>query len=464
MLIPLNLDRERPLQQQLFDQLRDLIVSGRLAAGSRMPSSRMLADEFAVSRITVLLTYERMIADGLLETLPARGTFVRGQPRPVPVLAGSQGRRTCRTLDELDVDQPDPAEFPTRRWRALVRESLDRLGATLAMERTDGHPDLRRAIAGWLSASRGLNVSPDQVVLAACRQQALYLAVHLLLLPGQTAVVEDPCHRAIDYILTSAAARLVRVPVDDDGIRLTELPREGAALVHVTPEHQQPLGMLMSVPRREALLNWTKRTGSMILEEDCDGELRYGRMDLPPLMASDRDQRVVHVGSFAASLGPGVSSGYLVVPANRIDAALSVRRLIDGHAGWLEESALAELLGSGAYARHLHQLRKTYLSRRDALIRSLQHHFGGAGGFTGIQAGLHLIWHYPPVLGSAAKVAALARQAGLRATPSPVSASGAGASGIQVGFGMPGVRQIEAAVAHLAACLCPAEQDTLAAN
>ncbi len=462
MLIPLKLDRDRPLQQQLFNQLRELIISGRLSAGARMPSSRMLAEEFAISRITVLLTYERMIADGLLETLPARGTFVRGAVRTAPLAPGAPGRRACLSPEDLDVGRPDPAEFPTRRWRALVRESLERIGATLAVERTDGHPDLRRAIAAWLSTSRGLSVNPDQVVLAACRQQALYLAVHLLLRPGQIAIVEDPCHGSIDYILTSAAARMLRVPVDEDGLRADALPGQGAALVHVTPEHQQPLGMDMSLARREALLNWAKQTDSMVLEEDCDGELRYGRMDLPPLMALDRDARVVHVGSFAASLGPGVALGYLVVPAQRVDAALSVRRLIDGHAGWLEESALAALLSSGAYARHLHQLRKTYLTRRDALIRALRYNVPGPSRFSGTQAGLYLIWHYPPALGPAATVAAIARQAGLLASP---IAGGAAGGCVQLGFGVPGLRQIEGAVAHMAACLCPAaEQDAMAAN
>jgi GntR family transcriptional regulator/MocR family aminotransferase len=185
----------------------------------------------------------------------------------------------------------------------------------------------------------------------------------------------------------------------------------------------------------------------MVLEEDSQGEFRYAALESPPLMSLDRDERVVHVGCFASTLGPWMTLGYLVVPRRLIAAAMTARRLIDDHALWLEEGALAELLDSGAYARHVHRLRKIYLSRRDALIESMQQHFGGALRLGGTHAGLHLTWRIPEGFGSSAAVAAMARRCGLQAAPLP------NAPIVLLGFGMPAERLIAAGVAQLAARL-----------
>ncbi len=454
MLIPLKLVRDEPLQQQLFEQLRDLILAGRLASGTRMPSTRMLADQFAVSRITVLLTYERLIAEGLLETLPAVGTFVR-QPAQCdsPAKTDSVPHLGHQPPPEREIGRPDPAEFPAQRWRTLIRGVLDRLGANLGTDRPDGHPELRRAIANWLSTSRGLTASPEQIILTACRQQALYLAAHLLVRPGQHAVVEDPCDRRVESILTRASATLTRVPVDADGLRTDLLPAGGAALIYVTPEHQCPLGTVMSLDRRQALLDWAVLEDVTIVEDDCDGELRYGRMDVPPLMSLDREERVIHAGCFAAALGPGVMLGYLVVPPRLVAAALTARRLIDGRAGWLEEAALAEFLDSGAYALHLHRLRKVYLTRRDTLIGALRQHFGESTEVSGAEAGLYLTWSLPANIGPAAMVADVARRSGLDAVPVAWSPARIGHPTVLLGFGLPADRKIASAVGRMAASL-----------
>ena len=454
MLIPLKLVRDEPLQQQLFDQLRELILTGRLASGARMPSTRMLADQFSVSRITVLLTYERLTAEGLLETLPAVGTFVRQSFRQnLPEKSTSApGPDPEQTIEQI-VGRPDPVEFPTQRWRSLIRSELDRLGATLGTERPDGHPALRRAIAKWLSTSRGLTASPEQIVLAACRQQALYLATQLLLQPGQTAIVEDPCDRRMETVLRRSGAMLTHIPVDGDGIRTDLLPNDRIALVYVTPEHQRPLGTVMSLPRRRALLEWASGHDSTIVEDDSDGELRYGHMDAPPLMRLDRHERVIHVGCFAAALGPGIATGYLVVPPRLVAPALSIRRLIAGQASYLEDAALGEFLDSGGYALHLHRLRKVYLNRRDVLIQAMQQHFGATVALGGGEAGLHMAWSLPEALGPAPAVAAAARQCGLDAEAVAWPAARVGPSIVLLGFGLPSDRKIASAVGRLSVSL-----------
>jgi GntR family transcriptional regulator/MocR family aminotransferase len=459
MLMPLNLLRDQPLQQQLYDQLHELIASARLQPGARMPSTRMLAEQFAISRITVLLTYERLIADGYLETLPAKGTFVARPPaRPAdhaePPPPFDRPGCSCVTM-ETRVGRPDPSLFPAGRWRILMRGAMDRMGAQIGPEHPAGSPALRNAIAGWLSASRGLAVAPDQVMLVNGRQQALHVVAHLALRPGARAVVEDPCDANAAATLAGEAVELVRVPVDADGLRTDRLPEGDVALVHVTPEHQRPLGVILACDRRIALLAWAARAGALVLEEDCEGELRYGGMNVASLMSLDTTERVILLGGFGISLGPWLGMSYLVLPRRLMAAALAARRLIDDSRGSLEEMALAELLGSGGYARHLHRLGKTYASRRDVLLAALRRHFGAPAPTWGEHAGLHLAWFPPPEAGSPSYLAALARRCGLEAAAVAANTRNRmpGGRAVMLGFGSLSERQLESRVAEFAARL-----------
>jgi GntR family transcriptional regulator/MocR family aminotransferase len=345
------------------------------------------------------------------------------------------------------VGRPDPALFPIARWRALLRGALDRFGSGLPPEHPAGSPVLRNAIAGWLSTSRGLAVAPDQVILVTGRQQALHIAARVLLRAGDRVVLEDPGDHLAECVYDDVGAVLVPVPVDCDGLRTDLLPDGKAALVHVTPEHQRPLGVLLAPERRTALLDWAEHAGAMVLEEDCDGEFRYGGMEAAPLMSLDQADRVIHVGCFSTALGPWLTLGYMVVPRPLIIPALAVRRLVDGSSSWLEHSALAEFLESGSYARHVHRLRKTYLARREALTGALREHFGAIGVLWGGGAGLHLAWHVPAALGPAVTIAGMARHCGLEAA----AVAHAPTQAVLLGFGAVSERQIETGVRQLAA-------------
>ncbi len=205
-------------------------------------------------------------------------------------------------------------------------------------------------------------------------------------------VVEDPCDADAAAAMAGEGGTLVRVPVDADGLRTDHLPDGDAALIHVTPEHQRPLGSVLSRDRRFALLQWAARAGALILEEDIDGELRYGGMTAPSLMSLDRSERVILLGGFSVSLGPWLDIAYMVLPRWLVPFALAARRLIDDSRNSLEQAALADFLGGGGYARHVHRLTKAYAIRRDALLVALGRHLGGSGLVWGQQAGLHLAW------------------------------------------------------------------------
>ena len=469
MLIPLMLSHDQPLQQQLYEQLYALIATARLKPGSRLPSTRVLAEQFSVSRTTVLLAYERLIAEGFIETLPARGTFVAAA-RPASgesrrAVPGTNSGPSSSPAAKTRIGRPDASLFPAGRWRALIRATLDHLGAQVGTEQPAGESRLHGAVADWLSASRGLAVSPDQIVLMASRQQALHMAAHLVLRPGSRVVVEDPCDADATGTFGSESAELLRIPVDEHGLRVDCLPDGPIDLIHVTPEHQRRLGVALSPDRRTALLAWAERTGATILEDDCEGELRYGGAKVPSLMGQDKTGNVVMLGGFATSLGPWLGLAYLVLPRRLIAGAVTVRRLIDDTRGSLEEAALAEFLGSGGYARHLHQLGKIYLVRRDALLAALQRHFSNTSLVWGAQAGLHLSWFPPDSLGGPACLLPLALRCGLDAAALPPDAPNGLTNRVMLlGFGSVSEQQIDMRMAHFAALADPGHASRILAS
>ena len=452
MLSPITLTRDAPLQQQLYQWLRDLIES--LPHGARMPSTRLLAEQVGVSRITVLLTYERLIAEGHLETRPATGTFVSRAAAPArkPV---DEAPPPAAVSDDQDaapdaVGRPDPALFPTGRWRRLMLDALNHSGA----QRSDapaGSPALRDALARWLATVRGIAVDPQQIILVNGRRHGLHLIAHLVRRRGARAVLENPGDPLVADALAGEGFKLLRVPVDRDGLATDRLPAGDAALIHVTPTHQRPLGVALAPGRRQALLAWAAHAGALVLKDDCDGELRYDGSRLPSLLGMGARDGVVLLAGFVSALGPWIKLCYLVMPEHLVGAALRLRHLLDDSHHALEEVALASLIDSGAYARHLLRLSRTYGARADALRAALQRGFGADTRIWGGQAGLRLTW-LPPVSGAAKPLAALAVRCGLEAQALRVEAhAGAPAcEAIALGFGALSETQIAARVAQFA--------------
>ena len=463
MLIPLTLVDDQPLQKQLYEQVLDLIVSARLPPGTRMPSTRTMAERFGISRTTVLLTYERLIANGYLETSRARGTYVRRRVKPrVDAAVGAKpspgdSMRPAQPPSHEQMGAPDPSLFPVARWKTLMRGTLDRLGLEVRSAASTTGRGLRNAIAGWLATSRGLDVDPKQVVVVHGRRQALHLVVHmtahLRTQRNVRAVVEDPGDSAFAGMLAHASAEIIRVPVDADGICADRLPRGKITLLRVTPEHQRPLGATLSLARRHALLAWAARAGALILEEDIDGEVRYGRISHPSLMKLDSDDLVIMLGGFDTSLGPWLSLAFLVFPRRMTDVATQARRLLDDIRFSLEETALAEFLDSGSYARHLLCVGKEYGRRRDMVVDLLRNCFGQQTAIWGGKAGLHLTWFPSGMAGPAAYLAELARRCGLECAAVAGRSTPPLPTGVCLGFGSLSAPQLEARLTDFAGCV-----------
>lgn len=421
MSIQLQLDRKStiPLQDQLFDQLRRMILNGTLKPNSRVIATRFLAEQIGVSRTTVLLAYERLISEGYLETRPAIGTFVAatlpatqlhppsseaplGTPRQAcirPVIFHPPTSLLAQAEDGFIDFSPRRFEtaqlLPPKLWLKGIRNVFESGAASFAnVPPPAGILALRRAIADHVAATRGIVATSEQVIVVDGRLQACNFVAHLFQRRGDRVMLECPCEEHVAAFFAARGAELSPVPVDEDGLKTDLLPEGPASLGYVTPARQNPLGGTMPLSRRKALIEWARDVGSYIIEDDSDGELRYYGTQPPPLIALDPYGLTFFVGSFAKTLGAGLGLGYLIVPPEFVDSVLAIKTFAEGGRQWLEQMVIADLLQSGQYDHHLRRLRKQNLERRDALISSLQTVFDGVH-LIGTDVGIQLSWVLP---------------------------------------------------------------------
>lgn len=439
MQIPLLLDRSQPatLASQIVEQLREAILHGRIAAGSRMPSSRKLAEQLEVSRNTVVRAYDGLTIEGYVESRPASGIFAASHlpgPKhpavrpatplpgpdnlvamPLPIAPTRTPDRAARDRSRLTFDfcpgRPSAGHFPLKTWRRLLQASLSHGGATGLSQDCDpaGLAVLRTAIASHVAAARGVVADVDRIVVTGGVQEGINLAARLFLDRGTLAAIENPCRRSARLAFETCGAEIAAVPVDEEGIVPDALPRLPAVLIHVTPSHQFPTGHVMTLARRHALIAWARRTGCYIVEDDSDGEFCYDGSPLPSIAALAPDC-TIHLGTFSKSLGAGLHLGYMVVPQPLAAATRSAKALLNNGNGWLDQAALAEMIRSGSYASHVARLRVRYKESRDSLLLALRRQFGRAE-ISGVAGGLHLFWRLPPGVPDAAILEEIARRA-----------------------------------------------------
>jgi GntR family transcriptional regulator / MocR family aminotransferase len=450
------------LQAQLLDELRRVIENGTLPSGYRMPTTRDLSKQYALSRGTVVSVYERLVASGHLRTMPAHATYVnsvRPSPSSSPPDATKGGRARTGAMAESsslsgptqsDVGAPDAALFPSILWRKLLHAAMLRTDVTTITPDLAGNPRLRVTLATWIRETRGLVVSPQQIIIVSAPARALEIAAQLLLRKGSRAIVERPGDPLAQALFCNAGAQLIEVPVDDEGLVTGALPPRGGALIHVSPAFQQTVGAGLSSWRRALLLQWAVRTGTTIIETDTAGDLHYQGLTTPALGSLAGDAPVIYIGDFALALAPVITTAFMVLPLELVAQALAVKRLVDPKIEWYVDVALASFIESGAYLRHLRKLWKTYGGRRRALRTSLQNYFGDLN--PGTPAGLSLCWRIPGWLEPAEAVAGMARRCGLVATAAPHDdmPTPSGSQCVLVGFGASTEEQLTSGVERLA--------------
>lgn len=420
--LPLDRSAGR-LAAQIAAGFRAAVRSGRLTAGTRLPSSRDLARDLDVSRGVVVTAYEQLTAEGFLIARRGDGTRIAPLARPDGDTA-PPGERAPRpgapdrpdgepappASYDLTPGRPDLAAFPRERWIAAARAALRTLPHdALGYPDPGGVPALRAELAGYLGRVRAAHADPDRVVIMNGVAHGLSALLALLRAQGgnPALAVEDPTSARQLPMMESAGLRLARVPVDDEGLDVAALARSGARAVLVTPAHQYPTGVVLSAARRAALIAWARDVDGLILEDDYDAEFRYDRDPVGCLQGVDPD-RVVLLGSVSKSLAPALRLGWAVAPPALAARLRDHRSRTDLGAPVVEQYALTEFLRSGGYDRHLRTMRRRYRTRRDALTAALGAHLPAAR-VHGVSAGIHLYVELPPGCDEDAVVADAAR-------------------------------------------------------
>jgi len=392
LFVALDRADARPLRSQLEEQLRDGVRSGRLHAGTALPSTRVLAAELGVARGVVVEAYEQLVAEGFLVARRGSATRVARVAPPEPRAATPASRIPPARFD-LRAESADRGAFPRRAWLAAARRAMAAApDADLGYGTWAGAPKLRAALAAYVGRARGVVAGPEQVVVTAGITQAVALLAAVLRRRGaREVIVEDPGFDHHRLLLERTGIALVPVAVDERGLRTETLPAAAAALV--TPAHQMPTGAVLAPERRAALLDWAAAGDALILEDDYDGEYRYDREPVGALQGLG-PARVVYMGSTSKTLAPALRLGWVVLPGDLAAVLAEERGWADGGSPVLDQLALAEFIERGELDRHLRRMRLRYRRRRDALIGAVERALPELA-VTGAAAGLHITLALP---------------------------------------------------------------------
>ncbi|MFZ6656669.1 PLP-dependent aminotransferase family protein [Undibacterium sp. TJN19] len=428
MISTLRLERNAgtPLYRQLYGEISRAILNGQMLPGMQLPPSRDFCRALNISRQTVLNAYEQLLAEGYLRGSVGQGTFVneslpvssRGQNSSAmneatvvsaPGLPVQISRRGQHYIDPrgstrfhqgpvraFRVSMPDLRLFPFDVWARLEARHCRHPKGQLGYGDPAGYIPLRELLAVYLKAARGVNCSPEQIIITSGSQQALYLLSTMLLDRGDSAWVESPCYRGTTAALHAAQAKICAVPVDDEGMDInyavSHFPE--AKIAFVTPSHQMPLGMTMSLQRRMALLEWAHQHHGWIVEDDYDSEYRFSGSPLASLQSLDKHQRVIYVGTLSKVLFPGLRLAYMVLPEKLLEPVTQAKAVIDKHTAVLPQMALADFISEGHFGRHIKRTRKIYAGRQSALIAGLQKHLADELECGALDGGLDLAVYF----------------------------------------------------------------------
>lgn len=462
----------------LCTALRTEILEGRLRPGARLPATRDLARQYGLARGTIVSAFDQLKAEGYVEGSAGSGTYVNrilpddllhaSRPataevaveRPPTRRVSAFGRRVALfpglagPTRAFRADQPALDLFPITLWAQLTARRLRRATTDLLLGCSPmGYRPLQDAVADYLTTSRGVKCAPGQIAIVSGAQAALDLVARVLLDPGDRVCLEDPGYIGATRVFEALGARISAVSVDDEGMAIPSRRLRGVRLAYVTPAHQFPLGVSMSLPRRLALLEWANESGALIVEDDYDSEYRYAGRPVPALQGLDRDGRVLFAGSFGKVLFPSLRLGYLVIPPDLVDNFAATQSVTSRHAPLLDQAVLCDFIAEGHFGRHVRRMREVYAERRSVLLDSARERLAGLLEITGVEAGLQTAgWLCHGIGGEAAARAAAARDVDV--TPlSRYTRARMPRDGLKLGFAAVDGEEIRRGVRDLAAAL-----------
>ena len=442
-LIGLKRASSLPLYKQLYESIRQSILRGTLRKGLRLPSTRTLAHELGISRNIVVIAFEQLLAEGYVESRTGAGTFVT-KTLPEDVLQVechplNENRRlsergeTFRRLPQLALPTRDPKlryapfryglpaldELPLDLWGRLLARHCRKAPAEIAVHgEAAGLLRLRDAIATYVGVARGVRCHAGQIIVVNGSQQAIDLAARVLADPGDVAIIEDPGYIGARSALQAAGMTLIPISVGKEGLRVELLSQKhlSAKLVYVTPSHQFPLGVVLSLANRLQLLDWAAQNDAWIIEDDFDSEYRYESKPIPALQGLDRNGRVIYIGTFSKVLFPSLRFGYLIVPEDFVDTFLAARWVSDRCSPLIEQAALADLIAEGHLASHVRRMRTLYMERRAVMTETIRERLGDLVETWDAEAGMHTVAWLPPGLDDSL-ISAAAAKGGLFVLP-----------------------------------------------
>lgn len=427
--ITLNEKSAIPLYRQIYDTIRRSILSGEFHSGKQLPASRHLSKQLGVSRMTVLNAYDQLFAEGYLEAKTGAGTFVarhlpeeflqtapirkqkinaKNLPRQLTLSRyGKNVLRESRTVIQYNQSTqlvpfqhgiPAIEEFPFDVWTKIANKKYRTLERqSFGYGQPAGFRALRESIAAHLKSVRGVVCDSEQIIITIGAQQALDLIGRIFLEPKTKVLIENPGYFGVNQIFSSFDAKFVPVPVDEEGFNLAGVVKQSrnARLAFVTPSHQFPLGVTMSLPRRLQLLEWAKKNECWIIEDDYDSEFRYEGRPLPSLQGLDRDGRVLYIGTFSKTLFPALRLGCLVVPPDLIEIFTAARALSGAQSPLIDQATLAEFIAEGHFGRHIRRMRRLYDERQEILVSEIKKHLPGKLEVEKSTSGMHVIGWLP---------------------------------------------------------------------
>ena len=415
--LEINRSSSAPIYRQIEDFLRQMILDGALLPSQKLPSTRELALELGVSRITIKSVYEQLISEGYVQGKTGAGTFVsEGLDGETPVVPSVDTIRKdyfdgnfSKTAEHISFSQasarygsilpfrpgvPALDKFPVKRWNKYLSRATTKSGiANFSYGDLLGSEKLRASIAHHLADSRGMKVDPKQILITSGAQQAFVLISYVLMNKNDTVWYENPGHIAGRDLLKIVGGDVSPVPIDKEGLNLpyAVLNFSKPKLIFTTPSHQQPLGITMSLQRRLTLLKYAHENASWVIEDDYDSEFRYRGRPLPALAALDKVGRVLYVGTFSKSLFPSVRIGYVVVPEILVDTFAKTRNIFGQTSSAITEEALSNFMDDGGFAEHIRKMRRLYRERRDILLDALKNHCSNILEPQQTDAGMHII-------------------------------------------------------------------------
>ncbi|BAZ49565.1 GntR family transcriptional regulator [Nostoc sp. NIES-4103] len=418
-VITIDSQADTPLHRQIYEEIRLKILLGRLTPGQKLPSTRSLAQSLNISRATVTQSYEQLLSEGYLETTVGSGTFVCHQLpddllNAAPIKPNSSAANSAIKLSaygeslndkaflrlpelELEINftygRPAFDRFPIDLWRKLLSRHCHLDSAVLDYTNDSmGYQPLRQAIACYLSRSRAVKCTPEQIIIIGGSQQGLDLITRVLIDRGDSIAVEEPGYLGARRAFLAQGACLFPVSVDQSGLEVSKLTTtSNIKLIYVTPSHQFPTGAVLSLSRRLRLLTWAQQSGAMIIEDDYDSEYRYSDRPIPALQGLDQGNSVIYIGTFSKVLFPALRLGYLVLPHNLVHVFTRAKWLADRQCSLLEQHALTDFINEGHLERHIRQMRSLYNQRRQVLVQSLISQLGDRVQILGENAGMHLM-------------------------------------------------------------------------